>query len=50
LKIRRAIQYRFPLDLVVCDRERLSRRIEAGDFFLQETIERGKVLYEKPDR
>ena len=50
LQIRRKIDYSFPLDLVVCDVRRLDRRIRQGDFFLQEAVEHGRVLYEKPDR
>ena len=50
LNLRRKIQYSFPLDIVVCDSARLTRRIEAGDFFLQDAVEHGKVLYETVDR
>ena len=49
LNIRRKIDYSFPLDLIVCDSRRLAQRIEAGDFFLQDAVRFGKVLYEKPD-
>jgi predicted nucleotidyltransferase len=50
LRIRRKIEYSFPLDLVVCDARRLERRIRQGDFFLQEAVSHGRLLYEKPDR
>ena len=50
LNLRRKIEYSFPLDLIVCDKKRLARRIRAGDFFLQDAIKCGKVLYEKPNR
>ena len=50
LKIRRKFDYSFPLDLIVCDSRRLAQRIEAGDYFLQDAVRFGKVLYEKPDR
>ena len=50
LTIRRGIQYGFPLDLVVCDSKRLAKRVAAGDFFLMDAVENGKVLYERPDR
>ena len=50
LNLRRKIEYSFPLDLIVCDARRLARRVEAGDFFLQDAVRFGKVLYEKPDR
>jgi uncharacterized protein len=48
LNLRRKISYSFPLDLIVCDAKRLEQRIDAGDFFLQDAINFGKVLYERP--
>jgi predicted nucleotidyltransferase len=50
LRLRRKVEYSFPLDLVVCDARRLARRIKAGDYFLQDAVQFGKVLYERPDR
>ena len=50
LQIKRAIDYNFPLDLIVYDTKRVKQRLAAGDWFLQDAIEGGKVLYEKPDR
>ena len=50
LQIRRAIDYPFGLDLIVYDAERAAQRLAAGDYFLQDAFERGKVLYERPDR
>jgi uncharacterized protein len=50
LKLRRKVEYSFPLDLIVCDADRLTHRIEAGDYFLQDAVQFGKVLYERPDR
>lgn len=50
LKLRRKVEYSFPLDLIVCDAGRLAHRIEAGDYFLQDAVQFGKVLYERPDR
>ena len=47
LDLRRKIDYAFPLDLIVCDARRLARRIKAGDFFLQDAIQDGIVLYER---
>jgi predicted nucleotidyltransferase len=47
LRIRRAIKYDFPLDLVVIQRRRLERRVMEGDFFLQDILKTGKVLYEQ---
>lgn len=49
LRIRRRIDYSFGLDIIVCDLKRLNERIEAGDFFLEDVVSKGKVLYEKAD-
>ncbi len=50
LKLRRKIACSFPLDLIICDSGRLARRVEAGDFFLQDAVQFGRVLYERTDR
>lgn len=50
LRIRRSVDYSFPLDLIACDSQRLGKRITAGDFFLQDAVENGKVLYERTVR
>ncbi len=48
LNLRRKVEFSFPLDLIVCDAPRLARHIKAGDFFLQDAVQFGKVLYERP--
>ena len=48
LRIRRGIEYSFPLDLIVCDQRRLQKRVERGDFLLTSAVQSGKVLYEEP--
>ncbi len=40
---------RFPIDLLVRTPEQIRQRLELGDFFLQEIIEKGKVIYESPE-
>jgi predicted nucleotidyltransferase len=50
LKIRRATHYSFPIDIVVYDERLLAQRLRAGDFFLQDAMKCGKVLYERPGR
>jgi predicted nucleotidyltransferase len=47
LRIRLAIDYHFPLDLLVRTPKKLTERLAAGDSFLREIVTRGKVLYEK---
>lgn len=49
LQIRLAIDYHFGLDLIVHTPDTLARRLELGDFFLQEIISKGEVVYESPD-
>ncbi len=46
IEIRRAVRAKFPMDLIPITPERLKHRIEIEDFFLQEIVEKGKVLYE----
>jgi predicted nucleotidyltransferase len=36
----------FPVDLLVRTPEQVQERLQMGDFFMQEIIERGKILYE----
>ena len=42
-----AVDYNFPLDLLVRTPKNLTWRLAEGDSFLREVIDRGKVLYEK---
>ena len=49
LLIRRAVPCDFGLDLIVRTPETVERRLALGDFFLQEIMAQGKVLYESPD-
>jgi len=48
-KIARAIDYHFGLDLLVRRPQQLAQRLKLGDYFLQDVIEKGKVLYARPD-
>jgi predicted nucleotidyltransferase len=49
VRIDRAIDPPFPLDLLVCTPKNLAWRLKEGDSFLREITTRGKVLYEKAD-
>jgi predicted nucleotidyltransferase len=49
LKIRKAIDFRFPVDLLVRSPEEFVGRIAQGDGFLKEIQDKGKILYEAPD-
>ena len=48
-KICIAIDYQFPIDLIVRSPKNMKWRLEEGDSFLREITSRGKVLYEKTD-
>jgi len=49
VRIDRAIDPMFPLDLIVCTPKNLAWRLKEGDSFLHEIVTKGKVLYEKAD-
>jgi predicted nucleotidyltransferase len=49
IRIDRAIDPKFPLDLIVCTPKNIAWRLKEGDSFLREIFSRGKVLYEKAD-
>jgi predicted nucleotidyltransferase len=49
VKICLAVDYHFPLDLLVRTPKNLAWRLAEGDSFLREVLDRGKVLYEKTD-
>jgi predicted nucleotidyltransferase len=43
------IDPRFPIDLLVRTPEQVQDRLEKGDYFIQEIMRQGKVLYEASD-
>lgn len=45
-RIRQHLRLPIPLDLLVRTPEELRRRLEIGDSFMREIVERGKVMYE----
>ncbi len=50
VRIRLAVDYNFPLDLLVRTPRNLAWRLAEGDSFLREVVAKGKVLYEKADK
>ncbi|MHB8336549.1 MAG: nucleotidyltransferase family protein [Ignavibacteriaceae bacterium] len=46
-KIREKIQAKFSVDLIVRKREVIEERIKDGDFFFEEILNEGKVLYDR---
>jgi predicted nucleotidyltransferase len=49
VRIRLALQRDFPMDLLVRTPAEISKRLRWGDCFMQEIIEKGKVMYEATD-
>jgi predicted nucleotidyltransferase len=50
VRIDEALDRGFALDLIVRTPRNLQQRLQWGDLFLQEIVQRGKVLYEQADR
>lgn len=51
MRISRLLRPRpFPLDILVRTPQEIEYRLEIGDYFIQEIMEHGKVLYEQPLR
>jgi uncharacterized protein len=46
VKVRRRLKSKYPLDVLVKTAAQLKARNELGDFFIQEILEKGKILYE----
>ena len=40
----------FPMDILVRTPEEIQQRLEMGDYFIQEIMTQGRVLYERPLR
>jgi predicted nucleotidyltransferase len=50
VRIRQAIDHPFPMDLLVRTPYTMKWRLEEGDWFLREIVDKGKVLHEKVNR
>lgn len=50
VEIRMKLRPQFPVDILIRTPEKVRQRIEMGDCFMREIIEKGKVLYEAVDR
>jgi predicted nucleotidyltransferase len=48
VRICEAVDYHFGLDLLVRKPATLAKRLEQGDYFLREIMDKGKILYERP--
>ena len=49
IKIRQRIYPKMPLDLLARTPAQIKERLDMGDFFIKDIIERGKILYESED-
>lgn len=45
-EIRQQIHAGFPLDLIVRSPENIRQRLAMGDYFIEDILEQGKILYE----
>jgi predicted nucleotidyltransferase len=50
IRICRTFEREFSLDLIVRTPKQIERGLKDDDWFLREIVEKGKVLYEAPDR
>jgi uncharacterized protein len=46
IEIRRQVRPTFPLDLMARTSEQVQQRLDMGDFFIQDIIKNGRILYE----
>lgn len=46
IAIRQQVKSPFPLDLMARTAEQIQQRLEMGDFFIQDIMKKGHVLYE----
>ena len=50
VNISRQLKLMIPIDLIVRTRAQVNERLAMDDFFMREIVERGRVMYEAPDR
>jgi len=50
VEIRMKLRPQFPVDILIRTPEKVHQRIEMGDCFMRDILEKGKVLYEAVDR
>jgi uncharacterized protein len=46
IAIRRQVRSPFPLDLIARTAEQIQQRLDMGDFFIQDIMQKGYILYE----
>jgi len=50
VEIRMKLRPQFPVDILIRTPEKVRQRVKMGDCFMQEILEKGKVLYEADNR
>lgn len=46
IAIRRQVKSSFPLDLIARTSQQIQQRLDMGDFFIKDILEKGRILYE----
>ncbi|NOY77280.1 MAG: nucleotidyltransferase domain-containing protein [Calditrichaeota bacterium] len=46
-KIALLLDHTFPFDIIVITPEQINRRLQSGDFFIEDVLNNGKLLYER---
>ncbi|MCX5935057.1 MAG: hypothetical protein NTU99_09800, partial [Pseudanabaena sp. LacPavin_0818_WC45_MAG_42_6] len=46
IEIRKKLRPTFSLDLIARTSKQIQQRLEMGDFFIQDILQRGRILYE----
>ncbi|MEE3716577.1 nucleotidyltransferase domain-containing protein [Tumidithrix elongata RA019] len=46
IEIRRRLKPNFPLDLIARTSKQIQQRLDMGDFFIQDILQKGRILYE----
>lgn len=47
IEVSLALTHTFPIDIIVITPEEIDKRIKAGDFFIDDILKKGRVLYER---
>jgi predicted nucleotidyltransferase len=45
-----ALDHTFPLDIIVKTHQQIKQRLENGDFFIEDILNHGKIIYERTDQ
>lgn len=47
IEVSLAVKHNFPIDIIVKTPDEIDSRVTAGDFFIDDILKKGKVLYER---